>query len=101
QKPETWRSAEAFLASLSCGPQGLRRLVSQIRSSHPFAATTLRTSDLSGTLETLYFLVWWFRSSHDELAATVMRTSEPPHWGPRQNRENNPMQSRSDQHRAA
>jgi hypothetical protein len=26
-------------------------------------------------------LVWlWFRSPHDELAAVMMRTSEPPHW---------------------
>src|SRR5262249_4778584 len=28
-----------------------------------------------------YDLVWlWFRSPHDELAARMMRTSEPPHW---------------------
>jgi hypothetical protein len=26
-------------------------------------------------------LVWlWFRSPHDELAAMMMRTSEPPHY---------------------
>src|SRR5262249_58029196 len=29
----------------------------------------------------LLVLVWlWFRSPHDESAARMMRTSEPPHW---------------------
>ena len=39
----------------------------------------LRTSESKDTGKPT-ILVWlWFRSPHDELAASMMRTSEPPH----------------------
>src|SRR5215469_12486605 len=40
----------------------------------------LRTSESKDTSHILIPVWLWFRSPHHELAATMMRTSEPPHW---------------------
>src|SRR5690606_34799975 len=55
------------------------RLVSRFRSSHHCAAPLFANFGIEGHWQ-LIDLVWlWFRSPHDEPAAGMMRTSEPPH----------------------
>jgi hypothetical protein len=43
------------------------------------ATTTFANFGIEGHLQTIDLVWLWFRSPHDELAATAMRTSEPPH----------------------
>jgi hypothetical protein len=58
----------------------LRQLVSDSEVRTHLAAgsdTNFGIEDTSNSLN----LVWlWFRSPQCELAATMLRTSEPPHW---------------------
>src|SRR6266404_896724 len=64
-------SSTGFSAALHECPDSEVRIISR----HP----RLRTSELKDT-RNLCYLVWLgFRSPHDELAARMMRTSEPPH----------------------
>jgi hypothetical protein len=53
--------------------------VSRFRSSSHFAEPHFEPRNRKDTSKPIDLVWLWFRSPHSELAATMMRTSEPPH----------------------
>src|SRR5579872_6586229 len=57
-------------------------LVSRFRSSYHFSEPHFELRNRKDPGKPIDLVWLWFRSPHDEPAAQMMRTSEPPHQGP-------------------
>ena len=60
--------------------RGSFALVSRFRSSSPFAEPRFELRNRKDTSKSMDLVWLWFRSPHNEPAATMLRTSEPPHY---------------------
>src|SRR3984885_9994401 len=56
-----------------------RTLVSRFRSSQHFTEPRFELRNRKDTSKPIDLVWLWFRSPHNEFAASLMRTSEPPH----------------------